>query len=91
MAFQLCKDLGLGKSGRVGFVSTLYLDEICSAFCIMLASVLSVHSTNVYRALCARHYSNFGGAAVNKTDKCSSRHRDREAWELLTDWDHLQF
>lgn len=77
LAFQLCKDLGLEKSARVGFVSTLYLDQFCcSAFSIMLASVLSVHSTNVYRALCARHYSKFGGAAVNKTDKCSGKHRD---------------
>lgn len=69
--------LGLEKSERVGFVSTLYLDEVCcSAFSIMLASVLSIHSTNVYGSLCDRHHSKFGGAAVNKTDKCSGRRSD---------------
>lgn len=38
----------LEKSGRAGFVSSLYLDEIYSAFSSMLAFVLSVLSTNAY-------------------------------------------
>lgn len=55
---------------RAGFVSALYLDELyCSAFSIMLGSVVSVHSTNDYLTLCARHHLSLGDVAVNKT-KC---------------------
>lgn len=53
-----------GGECRAGFVSALHLDELfCSAFSIMLGSVVSVHSTNDYLTLCARHHSKFGGCS----------------------------
>ena len=81
-----------GGERRAAFVSSLCLHEfLCSAFSVMLASVLSVCSTRAYRTLCTRHHSKSGECSSNRTDVCEgsrgdTRFRgieDREFWELL--------